>query len=86
MSASAWDTKETMGQKWLTIHGKGCMISVEPRPHYCDQGNWIAKISATLELSRDLDAADGWPRYYFDLERAKAEVEAWLKKRKQWKE
>jgi hypothetical protein len=30
--------------------------------------------------------ADFQSRYYFDLERAKAEVEAWLKKRGQWVE
>jgi len=33
-----------------------------------------------------MDAADGWPRYYFDLERAKAEIEAWMRKRKEWVE
>ena len=26
---------------------------------------------------------DGWPRYYFDLERAKLEIAEWLKARKQ---
>jgi hypothetical protein len=30
-----------------------------------------------------LDHADLWPRYYFDLDRGKAEVEAWLRKRGQ---
>ena len=27
-----------------------------------------------------------WPRYYFDFERAKLEIEAWLKERKQFTE
>jgi len=35
-------------------------------------------------LAEDVDARDLWPRYYFDLERAKLEIEAWLKKRDQW--
>ena len=29
----------------------------------------------------ELDGHDLWPRYYFDLERAKLECEAWLRKR-----
>jgi hypothetical protein len=33
-----------------------------------------------------MDGADLWPRYYFDFERAKLEIEAWLKKRGQWTE
>jgi hypothetical protein len=31
-----------------------------------------------------LDHADLWPRYYFDFERAKLEIEAWMKKREQF--
>ena len=70
----------------LNIFGKDCEISLEPRPHYCDRGNYIAKIFPTGELARSLDNADMFPRYYFDLDRAKLEIEAWLKKRGQWKE
>jgi hypothetical protein len=65
------------------IAGRECEISIEPRPRYCDRGNWLAKLHATGALALDIDAADGWPRYYFDLERAKAECEAWLLKRGQ---
>ena len=35
-------------------------------------------------MALEFDAADMWPRYYFDLGRAKAEIEAWLIKRKQF--
>ena len=31
-----------------------------------------------------LDWADGWPRYYLDLGRAKLEIEAFLQKRGKW--
>lgn len=68
---------------WWRIVGKECEIYLERRPHYCDRGNWIAKIEATGNLLRGMDRADGWPRYYFDLERAKQECEAWLVKRGQ---
>ena len=30
-----------------------------------------------------MDHADLWPRYYFDLDRAKLEIADWLKKRHQ---
>lgn len=68
----------------IAIWGKECVIWFAPRPHYCDRGNWLVHIEAAGTLARDLDAPDLWPRYYFDLDRAKLEVEAWLKKRGQW--
>lgn len=71
---------------WHAINGKDCYITLEPRPHYCDRGNWLAKISATHfsdEHALYIDGQDGWPRYFFDLDRAKLEIEAWLKKRGQ---
>lgn len=68
-----------------SIRGKDCQITLEPWPGYCDRGNWIAKIfpAPSSKLSLELDASDMWPRYYFNLDRAKAEVLDWLKKRKQ---
>lgn len=65
------------------IHGKACFITLEPRPVYCDRGNWIAKLFPSGLLEREIDHSDGWPRYYFDKERAKLEIEAWLEKRGQ---
>lgn len=74
---------------YQTILGKGCAITLEPRPHYCDRGNFIAKIFPRSDvtpaevMALNLDEQDGWPRYFFDEARAKAEIEAWLVKRKQ---
>ena len=65
------------------IKGKNCMITLEARPSYCDRGNWIAKLFPKDKLAREIDEQDGWPRYYFDKERAKLEIMAWLVKRKQ---
>ena len=72
-------------QGYQEIVGKECSITLEPRPRHCDRGNFIANLWPTMrsELARDIDEADGWPRYYFDEQRAKLEVEAWLMKRQQ---
>jgi hypothetical protein len=71
------------GYEIETVKGKECFITLEPRPHYCDRGNWIAKLFPEGKLAWEIDEADAWPRYYFDKERAKLEIEAWLIKRKQ---
>jgi hypothetical protein len=68
---------------WTQIQGKECVITLEPRPSWCDRGNWIAKLFPVGRLALDVDQADGWPRYYFDITRAKLEIEAWLTKRNQ---
>ncbi len=68
---------------FIVVVGRECEITIEPRPSYCDRGNYIAKLFPTGTLARDIDHQDGWPRYYFDLDRAKAECEAWLVKRRQ---
>ena len=65
------------------IEGRECLISLEPRPPYCDRGNWIAKLFPTGSLAMEIDEADAWPRYYFDRKRAKLEIESWLIKRQQ---
>ncbi len=70
---------------YISILGKDCEITIEDRPSYCDRGNYIAKVfpKKGTQLAQSLDDQDGWPRYYFDLARAKAEIDAWLEKREQ---
>jgi len=75
------DWVDEVGYQELT--GKNCTITLEPRPSYCDRGNWIAKLFATGPLAMEIDPQDGWPRYFFDEQRAKLECEAWLEKRGQ---
>lgn len=77
--------------EYLSIDGKNCRITIELRRSYCDRGNYLAKVfDISKQIIEDLeldmkplhiDYQDGWPRYYFDLERAILEVEAWLRKR-----
>lgn len=71
---------------WIELRGKHCVVTLECRPHYCDRGHYLAKVTvnpATSPADLDIDGQDGWPRYYFDEERAKLEVEAWMKRREQ---
>ncbi len=63
------------------IKGRNSEITLEPRPNYCDRGNFLAKLHPTGILARDIDEQDGWPRYYMDREHAKAEIVAWMRKR-----
>lgn len=81
---SEWQYQTMDGITWLEIKGKECTITCEERPSYCDRGNYIYKLFPTGELALSIDHQDGWPRYYFDQDRANLECEAWLKKRGQW--
>jgi hypothetical protein len=69
--------------RYLVLVAEGIHITIERRPHYCDRGNWLAKLwpdRQNLHLAR-IDPADLWPRYYFDLDRGKAEIADWLERR-----
>lgn len=83
-SATMNEPQWRVSEYGLELNGRECRITITPRPTYCDRGNYLAQLDAFGLLARDLDEADAWPRYYFDLDRAKAECEAWLKKRQQW--
>lgn len=65
------------------VEGMECTITLENRPHYCDRGNFLAKLHPVGALAREIDHQDGWPRYYFNEQCAKSEIEAWLRKRGQ---
>ena len=52
------------------------LVTIEPRPPHCDRGRYLVKIH---RADTHLDAQDGWPRYYFSLDAARSEVEAFLK-------
>jgi hypothetical protein len=54
-------------------------IIIEPRPPYCDRGEYLVKVfSDGIDV---LDCQEGFPRYFFSLEAAKSEMEAWVNKR-----
>jgi len=79
-----WNLRHLYGIPYLELkHPSGVCITIEERPSYCDRGNYIAKISSTGSLW--IDDADGWPRYYFDLNVALSEIDAFLKRRSELK-
>lgn len=85
LPARAWRLDDVAGC-WR-IDGADCYVWMQARPHYCDRGRWLAHVEpqngVSFRVDFTVDSADNWPRYYFDLERAKAEIEAWLLVRKQ---
>jgi hypothetical protein len=81
------ETNWTQHIGYKEIKGRDCTITLEKRPAYCDRGNFISKLHAKPDAGDHsllfIDEQDGWPRYYFDEDRAKLEIEAWLVKRNQ---
>ncbi len=64
--------------EWYKAESEYGYLTIEARPPYCDRGRWVAKIFGNDWPSPWYDdASGGWPRYYFDLERAQAELQAW---------
>lgn len=73
-----WET-EVKARDYL---GEGVYkISLQPRPGYCDRGRWMLVI--TSHGVGNLDDQEALSRYYFNLDRAKAEVEDWVNARKE---
>ena len=71
--------QQTRDGSWY-IYGRDTEITLEEMPEDCEVGFWMAKLITNIhELEQD--PGTGWPRYYFDLDRAKAECEAWLAQR-----
>lgn len=81
-NGSGWEGEvHWLSGSYATFNAIGCSITLEGRPHYCDRGSYLAKLHVTDPRRVHIDNQDLWPRFYFDLERAKAECEAWLEKR-----
>jgi len=58
---------------WV-LHAEGALIVIAPRPGHCDRGRYVVTVSGL----GDIDHADGFPRYFMDLERAKQEMTDWI--------
>lgn len=56
------------------LHVEHIHVWLAPRPAYCDRGHWLGNVMGIATI----DAADAFPRYYMNLERAKLEMSEWL--------
>ena len=72
-----WITLHSSNVTWQNIRGKNCMVSLAST-FATNRGSYIAAAETFDQTLLTVDSADAFPRYYFDLGRAKAEIEAWL--------
>jgi hypothetical protein len=86
----SWIEVSSGGSRWYEASvpvrdgpraGSMVLLTIEPRPAHCDRGRWIAKSFGDPRDGRPLDGQEGWPRYYFDLDRARAEIQEWVEAR-----
>lgn len=85
MADYIWTARiDSVGRVYWLCKVKGAEVELHPRPSYCDRGRWQAHMldDGYPHNQNPFDAADGFPRYYFDLDRAKAEIEALFSFRK----
>lgn len=74
---------EFTGEIWR-CKTRECTIEIIPRPTYCDRGKWqVWVLDEGFPVNPNpFDGCDGFPRYFFNIDRAKAEMEDLLKERK----
>lgn len=75
-----WISHETFEER-ETLHG---LVYLLRRAAHCDRGRFVAQVWPVHGRpcqACDMDSSDGFPRYYFDAERAKAELQAWIEVR-----
>jgi len=75
-----WKVLEIPGETVYRCSTEQTTVEIYPRPAYCDRGRWIAYVDCPgfPQNPNPIDIADGFPRYYFDIDRAKAEIEAFF--------
>lgn len=71
---------------YLEVNGRDCIVEIQCRPRYCDRGRWsvmprLAPGKSVVDLN--LDAHDGFPRYYFGDVELVSELKAWMRARGQ---
>lgn len=67
-----------MYKEWHYIVNGKCLVWLGDRPSYCDRGRY----HAVDDIGFWKSDADWWPRYYFDLDRAIAELTEYLQAKK----
>lgn len=80
-----WQTAYLHGIPYQNIRGRDCLISLVTLSPNSNRGRYLAAVEVLNSIRLFLDRNDGWDggRYYFDEDRAKAEIEAWMIARNQ---
>lgn len=83
MTEFIWEERVEGSQTIWRCRTKQTTVELWPRPAYCDRGRWHAHADCPGYPTNPnpIDGADGFPRYYFDLDHAKAEIEAFFRVR-----
>lgn len=55
---------------------------ISQRPHYCDRGRWLVHAESRNPVALSLDAADGFPRYYYQSTALVTEVMSFIEAHK----
>lgn len=76
------DIAPIFGKTVIALRSSDAVIWMNARPDYCDRGRVLVHVEPKSPLFC-VDHADLFPRYFFDLARAKAEMVDWLIARKQ---
>jgi hypothetical protein len=71
-------TVDLREDRWLEISVDQALITIEPRPIYCDRGNFLVHVDPRGALALALDSQDGFPRYYFGVQACADEVHEWM--------
>jgi len=84
MNKWVWQEHKIVGLDCWRLCAAECRIDITPRPPYCDRGRWECHVvdPGLPTNPSPIDFADRFPRLFFSLERAKAEMEDWMNARK----
>ncbi len=65
---------------YADVKAKNVNICVTKRPFYCDRGRYGVIVDSIKgnEHIMDIDGADGFPRYFFNLQRLFDELHDWM--------
>ena len=82
-NAWVWVASIESGQLVHRLTATECTIEIWPRPSYCDRGKHEVHVlcNGYPTNPNPVDGCDMFPRLFFSLDRAKAEMEAFMNAR-----
>lgn len=67
-------------QGYMSIDLPHAVVMVHKRPSYCDRGRYgyLVEVKRGFHDKLNIDWADAFPRYFFDLQRSLDEMNDWV--------